>query len=387
MFTSIAQKTISALLLDVTCYDVWGTELAVERSIQILDLSANKNEEFGFDTKIHLTCKETRTIKIDLKRVRFTDGTIHECAGEINKLISQKELGEVFDSDDYVQQYIRETSQESVSMPTQYDAFWQCACGELNSDAESMCSKCGVSKQKIFEATDKSYLSNRITDYRKQQEEQKQAAAIERQRIEDEKHEKIRQLKNDIIEKRFDLAEKEEKQHERRKTWIIILSVIIIGAIIISLCVCAGRKEAAERAEATKQAQYLRESRNMATDEMEEGFLNVYADVVSIKPKYFIYTYETRNGVKYSWTEKLSEVVCQCKTVEGKTIWVAINYSDYPDANYSHNEKDYKNKNYSEKNPMKLTGEIKATKGYADGLSSKVKDTFILKVKKMEKQN
>ena len=284
VFSSIAQEAISALLLDITCYDVWGTELNVERSIQILDLSASRNEEFGSDTKIHLSSKETRFVKLDLKRIRFIDGTIHECTGEINKLASQKELGDFFDSDDYVQQYIRETSQESVSMPMQYNAFWQCACGELNSNTESVCIKCGISKQKIFDATDKTFLSDRITDYRRHQEEQKQAAALERQRIEDEKREEIWQLKNDIIEKRYALAQKEEKQHERRKTWIIIISVIVIGAIIISLCVCAGRKEAAERAEAAKQAQYLRETRNMATDEMEEGFLNVYADVVSINP-------------------------------------------------------------------------------------------------------
>ena len=387
VFSSIAQKAISALLLDVTCYDVWGTELAIERSIQILDLSAGRNEEFGSDTKIHLSSKETRFVKLDLKRIRFTDGSIHDCTGEINKLASQKELGDLFDSVDLVQQYIRETSQESIFIPVKYAAIWQCACGELNSDTESVCSKCGVSKQKIFDATDKTFLSEKFTNYRKQQEEQKQAAAIERQRIEDEKREEISQLKNDIIEKRYALAQKEEKQHERRKTWIIVLSVIVLGAIIISLCVCAGRKNAAERAEAAKHALYLRETRNMATDEMEVDFSNVYANVVSIKPKYFIYTYEMHNGVKYPWTEKLSEIVCQCKTVEGKMIWVAINYLDYPEASYSHNEADYKNKYYSEKNPMKLTGEIKSLQGYADGLNSITKDRFILKVKKMEKQN
>lgn len=386
-FISISQKAISALLLDVICFDVWEAERAIERNVQILDLSANRDEEFGYESKISLSCKETRFVKIDLKRIRFVDGTIQECIGDTVQLVPSKPLAEALESDEFVQQYIRETSQESVSMPMTYGPFWQCACGEMNSEGETKCYRCGTPKQIVFDAMGSAFLSEKIDNFRKKQEELKRASILEHQIAENEKRNKIRQIQNDAIDKRIIIAEKEEKQKSRRKTWITILSIIIVVSVIISLCVCAGRKEMAEREASAKQSRYLRESRNMATDEMEEGFNNVYADVVSIKPTHFIYTYDTVNGVKMYGTERIKEVICQCKTIEGKTVWVAINRSDYPDAEYSSEEKDFKYKTYSDKNPMRLTGEINNTADYVKGLKAEIKDTFILKVKKMEKQN
>ena len=65
-------------------------------------------------------------------------------------------------------------------------------------------------------------------------------------------------------------------------------------------------------------------------------------------------------------------------------MWAAISRSDYPGAESSSKEKDYTNKTYSDKNPMRLTGEINKTAGYVEGLKSEIKDTFILKVKKLK---
>ena len=130
-FKSISQKAVSALLLDVICFDVWDAERTIERNVQILDLSANRDEEFGYESKIILSCKETRFVKIDLKRIRFVDGVIQECIGETTQIGPSKPLAEALESDEFVQQYIRETTHESVSMPMVYAPVFGTTVREL----------------------------------------------------------------------------------------------------------------------------------------------------------------------------------------------------------------------------------------------------------------
>ena len=119
---------------------------------------------------------------------------------------------------------------------------------------------------------------------------------------------------------------------------------------------------------------------------MSEDYTNVYADVVSMEPEYFVYRYNT---TKY-WTKigngDLWEVVCKCKTVEGKTIWATFFYQYYPEGDYSDNESDYKSFTYSYDNPLRLIGSVDTAHQVIDELEAKIGNVFVLDVREKPKQ-
>ncbi|MBQ7320919.1 MAG: hypothetical protein IJW99_02365 [Clostridia bacterium] len=81
---------------------------------------------------------------------------------------------------------------------------------------------------------------------------------------------------------------------------------------------------------------------------MSEDYTNVYADVVSMEPEYFVYT--SYNNGPYS----ISEIVCKCVTVEGKTIWAVVFMWEYPGG--SSIEENNKPRYYSKENPKRIFG-------------------------------
>ena len=101
----------------------------------------------------------------------------------------------------------------------------------------------------------------------------------------------------------------------------IILGVLIVFIVVV--LVIYGIQE-------NQKEKYSGELRNFATDEMSEDFTNVYADVVSIQPKHYVYKYATnRTGIKLNDGD-LTQIVCECETVERKTIWVSFFYWECP---------------------------------------------------------
>ena len=114
---------------------------------------------------------------------------------------------------------------------------------------------------------------------------------------------------------------------------------------------------------------------------MDDSFTNVYANVVSVKPEYFIYQYSTTKSGMITYNGFLSEVVCKCKTVEGKYIWVSFFYQRYPGASYSQKEKDYKDLSYSTEAPLKLVGSVQTARQVCDDLEKSIGNTYVLDVR------
>ena len=156
----------------------------------------------------------------------------------------------------------------------------------------------------------------------------------------------------------------EKKKKRNKKIVIAIISVIFIFLIALTI----------------KNVSYNAQPRNMATETMDANYTNVYADVVSVKPKYIIYKYNTtKSGYKIGDGE-IWEIVCQCKTVEGKYIWASFFYQKYPGGNYSKDEKDYKELSYSRSNPLHLTGNINTARQVSKELDETFNDILFLNV-------
>ena len=142
---------------------------------------------------------------------------------------------------------------------------------------------------------------------------------------------------------------------EQKKKIIKVALIIVSAAIVLALMINDFVK-----------AVHNSELRNFATETMSEDYTNVYADVVSIEPEYFIH--DSRYG--------FTDIICKCITVEGKSIWIVVDSSDYPGWSIisENNEPQY----YSRSNPKRIVGTVDTAGQVTDDLEKKIGDVFIL---------
>ncbi len=373
-FKSLSDKVISALMVDVYCFDVWGNELPTIRDAQVLDLLPKRDEVFGYSRKIPIADANTRTVNVKLKRIRFADGTIEECSGEETKLPEVVSLSEHFNSLELTQQYNYETSKKSSFVPMQIGEFWMCSCGKINADAENDCINCGCTKQIVFNALDKNFLAERHSAYienkrieeEKLKQEQERKRLVEQQRQEELERQRVAEIQNErnlAILKRVAV----QKVADKRKKIIKIIIISVVVALILIGIISSAIDSA-----------HNNELRNFATETMNDDYTNVYADIVSVEPEYFVYT---SRGTTY---REITEVVCKCKTVEGKTVWIVFFSWEYPGGS-ARNEDAYETLTYSKSNPARITGYVTTARSVIKELENSIGNVFVLRMENMEK--
>lgn len=372
-FRSLSDKAISALMIDVHCFDIWGNQLPTIRDAQVLDLNPKRDEVFGYLRKIPIADINTRAVKVALKRIRFADGTIMDCTGDEIRIPETVSLNKYFDSSEVAQQYIYEVSKRASLVPKELGAFWMCACGRVNAHSEKECSSCGADHKLVFNALDETFLADRYTEYvaakqkREEQarQEREKCECIERERQEQREREyraKIQREKNIAIQKRIAAIEASNKRKKIITTIMVLVVIAVIAVFIV--------KEAKESA-------YNGQLRNFATETMNDDYTNVYADIVSMEPEYFV---TTKSGSSYLG---ITEVICKCKTVEGKTIWVTIDIWEYPGGS-AYDEEKNEAQYYSKSEPMRLTGTVTTAKKVIDKLESSIGNAFVLDVNELQ---
>ena len=374
-FQSLSDKAISALMVDVDCFDVWGNQLPTICDAQVLDLNAKRNDEFGYQRKISIADINTRSVKVKLKRIRYTDGKIVACDGEEVHIPEATPLSDHFDTAEMVQQYIHEVSRRATFVPQKFGAFWMCSCGSTNYQTEEVCYSCGTNSSVAFAALDEAFLADKYAEYvaakqkrdeQARQEKEKRDRA-ERERQEQRERERLAQIqreKNIAIQKRVAAIEAANK----RKKIITAVIVIIVVAIIAVLIV-----------QSTRESAFNGQLRNFAAETMNDDYTNVYADVVSMEPEYFV---TTKSGSSYLG---ITDIICKCKTVEGKTIWVTIDTWDYPGGS-SYDEDKNEAQYYSKTNPMRLTGTVTTAEKVVDRLENSIGNVFVLDVRELNEK-
>ena len=155
-----------------------------------------------------------------------------------------------------------------------------------------------------------------------------------------------------------------------KRNKIIKISIISVIALVVLVIIINAAVNGVRNAEL----------RNFATETMSEKYTNVYADVISIEPMYFVLT--SYNGSSMA-SAMISSVVCRCETVEGKYIWVVIDRGDYPGGGW--NEDDFETLKYNKTSPMKLTGSVIKSGDIIEKLKDSIGDVFVLKVKDLNK--
>lgn len=160
------------------------------------------------------------------------------------------------------------------------------------------------------------------------------------------------------------VALEDEKKYKKKKRIISVFGVIAVIAILIIVSSISSSING--------------KSRNFATETMHRGYNNVYADVVSIKPVYFVY-----HSNKADTITLLSSVICKCTTVEGETIWVAITDDDFPGgiSNIHYKGNGYEPLLYSEEHPKHIVGRVRPAGDIEDDLEDEIGDIFVLYAK------
>lgn len=376
-FQSASDKIISAVLFDIKCYDIFGNELPMVHNAQIVDLSIKRNETFENTKRIYINDSNVRMAKIVVKKVLFSDNTIVECGEKVETLNSLIPLENKLSSVDLVQQFVRDTSSYAKYFPEQRESFWICTCGCLNDNAESACFCCNQNKEELFALSNIDSIKTRLSKYatekiererREKEEKERQEKTIQQRQAQMQYENKISaMIESDIaFLKRVEAARAAEKRKKRIKVIVgIIIAILITVFIVIEV----------------KKSQNNGKLRNFATESMSEDYTNVYADVVSIEPKYFVYQHkENRHGTQIG-ASQIWDVICKCKTVEGKTIWVSIFYQYYPGGNYSLNESGYETITYSSSNPKRITGAVDTAREVVSELETKIGNIYVLDVR------
>ena len=200
----------------------------------------------------------------------------------------------------------------------------------------------------------------------KLKQEQERKRRIEQQRQEELERQRLAEIQNErnlAILKR--VAATEAANKKKRAIKIIVISIVVVAIIIGIIC-------------AAVDSAHNSELRNFATETMKDEYNNVYAEVVSIEPEYFVYS---SNGSTY---REITEVVCKCKSVEGKTIWVVFFSWKYPGGS-ARNEDAYETLTYSKSNPARISGYVTTSGSVIKQLENSIGDVFVLRVEKIEK--
>ena len=193
---------------------------------------------------------------------------------------------------------------------------------------------------------------------RQEQEKHTSEKNIKEANIEKESHSHIQQERNAAIQKRISATEASEKKKKTRHKVIFLIIFAIIMVFIVN---------------AIRESLYNEKLRNFATEIMNDDYTNVYADIVSMEPEYFVYTTSGVNSFG------ITEIICKCKTVEGKTIWATIDTWKYPGGS-SRNEENNKPYYYNKSDPLRLSGSVTTASEVVDGLDNSIGDVFVLDV-------
>lgn len=207
--------------------------------------------------------------------------------------------------------------------------------------------------------------------------------ALERQReliLMFEANKPARQPRQEPAQPKTDFAkpavEQRETKSKSKKDLVKGIAIFAIIAIvsIVSICLAVSNIRTEE---------FNSELRNFATEPMKDEYTNVYADVVSMEPEYFVYEYKTSNGIKIG-DEDLWGIVCSCETVEGETIWVVFDVIEYPGGSYT--EENNNPQYYSYDNPLRIRGSVDRAGEVTDELADAIGNIFILDVNRRPEQ-
>ena len=226
-FQNIGVKKIKAVYVSVQCFDLEKQEIEKIEKIY-LDLDISYSDIFGDRLTVELQNDISRSFKIWVKKVIFSDDSITEykkIAKKIRKSENLNCLGELKN------QFIREVKNERsetacIIKPTEDEGLWYCTCGAINFKDNEYCGKCKIMKDPLFSFLDVELLKERRIQHLKLKEEAEKERKLQEERRAEELRiqEQVRIEKNNL-----------RKRKIKKISIFFSVVAIILGIIYMSI--------------------------------------------------------------------------------------------------------------------------------------------------------
>ncbi|MBE6612387.1 MAG: hypothetical protein E7632_07835 [Ruminococcaceae bacterium] len=206
-FTSLSDKPVRAVMIEIACQDVWGNSLGEPVAFQYLDLRTGRESKFGQNVPIELPDKTTRKIRVTVKKLMLADDTLIDGGGETFRMTDPMPIAGQFDDAAMAAQFVRDTTPHAKFVPETMPSYWRCTCGAINGEAEAACHHCAIAKAKLFAAMNADTLAANLANFNA-----KKRALEEKARAEQAERDKRAREMEELARKR-----QEEEQLEAEK--------------------------------------------------------------------------------------------------------------------------------------------------------------------------
>ena len=221
-FISLTDNPIIAMMVDVSCSDIWENSTGIIENFQYIDLHTKRDFVFGQTVSIPIQNTLTRSVDITVKKVMFSDHTTLEGSPGFTSIPDQDTLESHFENKELSMEFKREIGNPSAEyVPMRGEKYWRCACGAINCNEEKTCYLCKCEKEKMFALLDPQLLRTNLDAYKEEQrlKEEKEKELREQKRLEEKRRKEEEEKKAREEEERRLEELKAQKEEERKKTY------------------------------------------------------------------------------------------------------------------------------------------------------------------------
>lgn len=172
---NISPKIIKAVSISLVPFDTALQPMGEKETHQLLDLSAQRDSEFGQKTPLYFSNHATRAFQVIIGNVVFADNTTWKSDGApLSDLPPQKLAADALADAELEKQYGLEYGESAAYIADTYSDLWRCKCGAVNQSDEQNCHGCGATKADIlsFDIEQlKSSCHNRLEEEHKKAEQ------------------------------------------------------------------------------------------------------------------------------------------------------------------------------------------------------------------------
>lgn len=234
-FKSITAKVIKALTVKIVLLDVSGNPIGEEIEHQYLDLTVQRNENFGSKEAIILPDNTTRAFSVFVTKIVFDDNTsIVLENSEWSELPQQNSIDLDTTEIDY---FYKKFSVKNPKQTFRYKDLWLCSCGTINHYGEEKCCCCNNACDEMLNIDYEEFKCeahyNRACDLLLQKSVSSVSSAID----EFNKISGYKDAEAKLSEAENVLNELNENIHKRKKKR---KKIIISTAIIVCVCLVFG---------------------------------------------------------------------------------------------------------------------------------------------------
>ena len=176
---NISNDVIKAVKISIEQFDTAGNLIDTDVNYEYLDLSVERNSEFGQKNPIVLKNKSTRSVKIKVEKVVFVNNKVWDFNGGVwEPLVCSETLETLLNNDaELVKQYKLEYGTNCQFVPAKDRDLWICSCGTINNLAENECYGCKASYTALNRVDVDALNNNKLLRLEKEKQEQEKAKA------------------------------------------------------------------------------------------------------------------------------------------------------------------------------------------------------------------